>query len=353
LLASTLPGSVTAAQEISVTRLQRDIADNSRRIDDLSRQIDDATRRENQLNAEITAAETQLATTRANADNVRADVQRRAAANYVAGRSRTQPLTSLKNLADAAAAQHYGNGVAQADEAALTQLVRISEGLEADAKRLRSERDEADAQRQAASAARAQVADLLTRQRKLLAALDVIPVMGQAQLSARQIADWFDSTGMPYRLAGAMSIRDLTQIFLDEGAAEGVRGDVAFAQSVVETGYFRWALDNNFAGLGACDTCAGEPPFPTPRDGVRAQIQHLKNYGDPDSTAAGLANPPSPYWYGANPAQAARNFDTFSAKGAAQTWQAMGRGNWATDPNYSTKVIGVYIRMMVHASDHA
>ena len=49
---------------------------------------------------------------------------------------------------------------------------------------------------------------------------------------------------------------------------------------------------------------------------------------------------------------AARNFDTFFAKGRAQTWQVMGRGNWATDPNYSTKVIGIYIRMVVYAADH-
>ena len=114
--------------------------------------------------------------------------------------------------------------------------------------------------------------------------------MGTAQLNARQMADWFESTGMPYRLAGGMSIRELAQIFIEEGADEDVRGDVAFAQSVLETGYFRWAIDNNYAGLGACDSCSGEPSFPSPRDGVRAQIQHLKNYGDPDSRTPGLAH---------------------------------------------------------------
>jgi hypothetical protein len=157
---------------------------------------------------------------------------------------------------------------------------------------------------------------------------------------------------MPYQLAGGMSMRDLAQIYIEEGADEDVRGDVAFAQSVLETGYFRYALDNNYAGLGACDSCAGEPGFPSPRDGVRAQIQHLKNYGDPDSRTPGLAHPPSPTWYGADPAIAAHNFDTFFAKGRAQTWQVMGRGNWATDPNYSTKVIGIYVRMVVYAADH-
>ena len=352
LVASVVPSTAARAQELSVTRLQRDIADNATKIDALGREIDDAGRRERQLNAEIAATEGQLETARNLSDGIRTQIQERAASLYVVRRTDNDPLVNLRRISDAATAQHYGNGVAEADDALLNRLVDISEGLDADAKRLRDARDEVVAQRERAVAAKAALEEVLTRQRKLLAALDVIPLMGQAQLNARQIADWFDSTGMPYRLAGGMTIRDLAQIFLDEGADEGVRGDVAFAQSVLETGYFRWALDNNYAGLGACDSCAGEPGFPSPRDGVRAQIQHLKNYGDPDSFAGGLAHPPQPNWYGSDPAQAARNFDTFFAKGAAQTWQVMGKGNWATDPNYATKVIGIYIRMVVFAADH-
>jgi hypothetical protein len=332
--------------------LQRDIAENSRRIDELARQIEEATRREQALIAELEATQARLDTTRFYQSNLRAQLQERAARLYTAGRVGGDPIANLRHIADAASARHYGDGVAQADDALLDRLRDVAEGLESDTKRLEAGRAEAEAQRQAAVAAKAAVEDLLSRQRKLLAALDVIPVMGTAQLTARQIADWFESTGMPYRLSGGMSIRELAQLFIEEGADEDVRGDVAFAQSVLETGYFRYALDNNYAGLGACDSCAGEPGFPSPRDGVRAQIQHLKNYGDPDSRTPGLAHPPSPTWYGADPAVAAHNFDTFFAKGRAQTWQVMGRGNWATDPNYSTKVIGIYIRMVVHAADH-
>ena len=353
MVASLVPVSVAGAQEVSVTRLQRDIADNSKRIDDLGREIDDAGRRQRQLEAEIAATEGRLQTARDLSDGIRAQIQDRAASLYVVRRTGNDPLVNLRRISDAAAAQHYGNGVSEADDALLNRLVDVSEGLDADLKRLSDARDEVVAQRDRAVAAKAALEDVLTRQRKLLAALDVIPLMGQAQLNARQIADWFDSTGMSYRLAGGMTIRDLAQIYLDEGTAEGVRGDVAFAQSVLETGYFSWALDNNYAGLGACDSCAGEPGFPTPRDGVRAQIQHLKNYGDPDSRASGLAHPPQPSWYGSDPVQAARNFDTFFAKGRAQTWQVMGKGNWETDPNYATKVIGIYIRMVVFAADHA
>jgi hypothetical protein len=173
------------------------------------------------------------------------------------------------------------------------------------------------------------------------------PVMGPTVLSATEMVAWYRSSGASPRLSGGMSIDELAQIYVEEGTAENVRGDFAFAQSYIETGGFRaGGGDNNFSGLGACDGCSGERQFPTARDGVRAQIQHLRNYADRSSRASDLSDPPSPYWYGADPATAVRNFDTFFAKGWAPIWQMMGHGNWATDPNYASKVTGVYKRMV-------
>ncbi|HMF82427.1 MAG TPA: glucosaminidase domain-containing protein [Acidimicrobiia bacterium] len=177
------------------------------------------------------------------------------------------------------------------------------------------------------------------------------PVMGPTILTPQEMVAWYRSSGASPRLSAGMSIDQLAQIFVEEGTAENVRADFAFAQSYVETGGFRaGGGDNNFSGLGACDGCSGETSFPTARDGVRAQIQHLRNYADHRSVASDLHNPPSPFWYGSNPATAARNFDTFFAKGWAPTWQMMGHGNWATDPNYASKVIGVYNRMIASRS---
>jgi hypothetical protein len=173
------------------------------------------------------------------------------------------------------------------------------------------------------------------------------PVMGPTVLSAAEMVTWYRSSGASPRLSGGMSIDELAQIYVEEGTAENVRGDFAFAQSYIETGGFHaGGGDNNFSGLGACDGCRGEKQFPTARDGVRAQIQHLRNYADRSSRASDLSDPPSPYWYGSDPATAARNFDTFFAKGWAPIWQMMGHGNWATDPNYASKVTGVYNRMV-------
>ena len=71
--------------------------------------------------------------------------------------------------------------------------------------------------------------------------------------------------------------------YLSEGKKEGVRGDLAFAQSLKETNYFRFGGDvkpsqNNFAGLGAVGNKVPGLSFKTPQEGIRAQIQHLKAY---------------------------------------------------------------------------
>jgi hypothetical protein len=170
-------------------------------------------------------------------------------------------------------------------------------------------------------------------------------VVGPSALAPNEIAAWFRATGGRTEVAG-ISIEELATIYVEEGAAAGVRGDIAFAQSIIETGSFNIIGPNNFAGLGACDSCADMTRFPTPRDGVRAQMQHLRNYADATSRADGLTNPPSPYWYGYDPATATANFNTFFAKGWAPTWEEMGAGNWATDPGYAGKVLAVYDRML-------
>ena len=48
---------------------------------------------------------------------------------------------------------------------------------------------------------------------------------------------------------------------------------------------------NNFSGIGWCDTCTRGVAFPTPLDGIRAQVQLLVNYANPYSRAAQLHHP--------------------------------------------------------------
>ncbi|MBP2626396.1 MAG: Mannosyl-glycoprotein endo-beta-N-acetylglucosamidase [Firmicutes bacterium] len=79
------------------------------------------------------------------------------------------------------------------------------------------------------------------------------------------------------------SIDQLVDTFYEEGIKEGVRPDVAFAQSLHETGNFRYGGDvlpyqNNYAGIGATGNKAKGAIFSNHIVGVRSQIQHLLAY---------------------------------------------------------------------------
>src|SRR5947209_18024031 len=93
------------------------------------------------------------------------------------------------------------------------------------------------------------------------------------------MAACYRSSGASPKLSDGMSIDELAQVYVEEGTADNVRGDFAFAQSYVETGGFRaGGSDNNFSGLCACDGCRGERRLPSARYRVRALIQHSSIY---------------------------------------------------------------------------
>jgi hypothetical protein len=168
------------------------------------------------------------------------------------------------------------------------------------------------------------------------------PIMGPTVLTATEMAAWLRSSGSSPRLSAGVSVEQLAQMYVDEGTAENVRGDVAFAQASIETGGFSaGGTDNNFSGLGACDGCGGQNRFPTALDGIRAQIQLLKAYAG----GGALVNPPSPYWWGGDPAK----YDHFGGTGSAPTWRQMGGGKWASDRGYADKVLGTYDKMITAA----
>lgn len=122
-------------------------------------------------------------------------------------------------------------------------------------------------------------------------------IMGKTQATAQQMALFCRSKNAAPQLTSC-SLEQLAQIFLEEGEVEGVRGDVAFAQSLHETGYFKFGgivlpSQNNYAGIGALNGNAkGEAAtFPDPRTGVRAQIQHLKAYASTDALVNACVDP--------------------------------------------------------------
>ena len=122
-------------------------------------------------------------------------------------------------------------------------------------------------------------------------------IIGKAQATAQQMALFCRSKNSTPQLTSC-SLEQLAEMFIEEGEAEGVRGDVAFAQSLHETGYFKFGgivlpTQNNYAGIGALNgNATGQAAsFPDPRTGVRAQIQHLKAYASTEALVNECVDP--------------------------------------------------------------
>jgi hypothetical protein len=297
------------------------------------------------LNQEILANQVHLGTVR---DRIRS----RAATLYQRGDSTSGALLDVGSVSDIKSAQQYAAAAMTIDTKQLAALTDTERDLEAQRSARTQEHDDlVDKQSRVSSS----IADLQQRRdsdRTKLDAWGAVPVMGDAIVTPAELAGWYRSTGQTARLASGTTIDDLARLFIVEGRAEHVRGDLAFAQAMVETGGLQVAAGNNYSGIGVCDSCRGGYSFPTPLDGVRAQIQLLRNYADPDSRASTLANTPSPSLYGGNPGKAAFTYDSFFLKGKAPLWNQMGGGNWATDPTYAPKVIGLFNAIVAYAAQH-
>lgn len=118
-------------------------------------------------------------------------------------------------------------------------------------------------------------------------------IMGAAVATAAQMQAYIKSINPSV----PQSVITMIPFYLSEGAAEGVRGDIAFAQSCLETGNFKFAgsavtLDqNNFCGMGVTSNGMKGNSFNSPQLGIRAQIQHLKAYASTDALKNALIDP--------------------------------------------------------------
>lgn len=152
------------------------------------------------------------------------------------------------------------------------------------------------------------------------------PIMGNAVATYDQMVTFLKQNNP--------SAPDYVMLYLQEGAAEGVRGDIAFAQSCCETGYWRFGGDvkasqNNFAGIGATGGGVAGNSFPSPQIGIRAQIQHLKAYA---STAPLNGNCVDPRF-------------TYVTRGSAKTIGELS-GKWATATSYDNSIVGILNKIL-------
>ena len=87
---------------------------------------------------------------------------------------------------------------------------------------------------------------------------------------------------------GAATIREFCEIIYEEATDENIKPEVVFGQAMNETGYLQFGGDVkieqfNFAGLGATGNGVHGNSFANIREGIRAQVQHLKAYASKDS----------------------------------------------------------------------
>lgn len=154
-------------------------------------------------------------------------------------------------------------------------------------------------------------------------------IMGKAQIPASILATFLISKNSAPKLNG-VDAEQLAQLYISEGEAEGVRGDLAFCQSCLETGYWKFKGDvklsqNNFSGIGATGSGTQGASFPDAKTGIRAQIQHLKAYATKETLRNECVDPRY----------------NLVAKGCAPTIEGLS-GRWAADKGYAEKILSVY-----------
>lgn len=172
------------------------------------------------------------------------------------------------------------------------------------------------------------------------------PIMGKSSVTVEQMVSYFNSANYPFPAeqlsrGGADSIETFCRMYYEEASAEGVRPEVAFVQTMKETGWLQYPGDTsveqfNFAGLGATGGGAAGNSYPDVRTGIRAQVQHLKAYATADALAQECVDDRYEY----------------VMKGCAPYVEWLGQKEnpggqgWATDENY-----GYFIVEMIHSME--
>jgi len=154
------------------------------------------------------------------------------------------------------------------------------------------------------------------------------PISGESVLTSYQLGEFTLRYSSSPKLNG-VNIYQLADYYIQIGKKEGIRGDIAFAQSLRETGFFRYGgsvlpSQNNFAGLGSAKN-----GFATPEEGVHVQIQHLKAYANKEALNTPLVDERFRY----------------VQRGSAPNWEDL-NSKWAANKQYGQEIMTLYEKML-------
>ena len=178
---------------------------------------------------------------------------------------------------------------------------------------------------------------------------ELYAIMGSSDVTVNQMAAYYKKNNLTYdkytgslseyngilAKGGAANIETYCTIFKQEAEVEGVRVEVAFTQAMLETGFLKFGGDvkpdqYNFAGMGATGGISGEK-FSDVREGIRAQIQHLKCYASDAALNNACVDPRWGTWL--------RNKALY-VQWLSKANNPYGIG-WATDAEYSEKILSM------------
>lgn len=173
--------------------------------------------------------------------------------------------------------------------------------------------------------------------------IDKTAIMGKAVATGEQMQAYIKKVNAKV----AQSVLDMIPLYLSEGDAEGVRGDITFAQSCLETGNFTFAGSavtlgqNNFCGMGVTSNAVVGNSFTTPQLGIRAQVQHLKAYASTSALVNGCIDPRFKY----------------VTRGSAEFVEWLGQKEnpkglgWAAGTGYGEKILSILSGIVGTAAD--
>jgi hypothetical protein len=290
-------------------------------------------------------------------DNLRAT----AARAYVhAGTSKLDAaistLADAKSVVDVGRDMHLIGKYGELEKDEYDTQVEIKEQVDRDLRRTGEEQDKVRKELKKVKDAQAALEERIATSTKLLQEANLgiqlfhaaaksssSPILGPSRLTPKQLSDFVIARGYKPRIT--VPIEELAKYYVEEGARYGVRGDVAWAQSILETAGFHLpdygqvaGGDNNFAGIGACDSCKHGFTFPDARTGVRVQMQLLRTYVDKDFSKE---NSPDPLLL--------PKTLTLGFRGKPQTWWDLW-GTWATGALYGERVYALYLQIVDFAA---
>lgn len=155
-------------------------------------------------------------------------------------------------------------------------------------------------------------------------------IMGRAEIDADALSRFVARRNPDFDPA-------IAHAYLAVGEKYGIRGDIALCQSILETGWFKFADgtavtpdQHNYCGLGVTRRGQRGQSFDTIEQGVTAQIQHLYAYACADPIPGGetLLDP---------------RFKLVT-RGVAPTWADLA-GRWAANDRYAHSIMRLYMEL--------